>query len=204
VIKAPYREKYVWFGAERGREAQYLERWRHAPLTYTPGQAVDNTWHTDHEELLLTPAGTPALFDHARDLLLRYQFYPPTIMTHVSDFSQQGRHMRPGDRIVQRIHGPRFLGSYLFDALTMNEISAVLDEPYQAGFSYVTTQAHAEMGEWSAWVEWRTDESLVLLISAVSRLADHMPKLMSGYARRARKHAHQAGKAAFQSAVLGG
>jgi uncharacterized protein (UPF0548 family) len=190
------------FGISARPDADYLSLWRGAPLTYTPGQPIDATWHTDHHEEVLTEHATAEQFARARDLLLRYEFYPLSVMRHVSNFSQGSSLMRPGDRIVQRIYGPRLLGLPLVAGLTMNEVTAVVDEPRRVGFTYITTQAHAETGEWSALVEWRADDSLVLTISAVSRLAPHMPVRMADSARRLQLRAHHLGMEAFRKRVL--
>jgi uncharacterized protein (UPF0548 family) len=199
-----YRHKILPFGIGTRPDADYLTLWRGAPLTYTPGQPTDSSWHTDHHAEVLTERANAERFARARDLLLRYEFYPPSVMRHVSDFSQGNRLMRPGDRIVQRIYGPRLLGVPLVAGLTMNEVTAVIDEPRRVGFIYITTQAHAETGEWSALVEWRADDSLVLTVSAVSRLAPHMPGRMADSARRLQLHAHHLGMEAFRKRVLSG
>lgn len=191
--------KIVLFG--QGDDAAYLEAWQHVPLSYTPGQPVDSTFHSDHHQEVLAPKADAALFKHAADLLLRYHFYPSSVMTHISDFSRENRHMRKGDRILQRIHGFRVLGMSLFDGLTMNEIWSVIDEPRQVGFTYVTTQAHAEKGEWTAHLEWCDDDSLVLTITALSRLARDMPAFVQHYTRRIQLQAHHDGMENFRRLV---
>ncbi|MBZ0284761.1 MAG: DUF1990 domain-containing protein [Anaerolineae bacterium] len=198
--KSPSGAKFMWFG--HGQDVEYLEAWRHVPLNYRPGQPVDATFHSDHHQDVLIPKADAAVFNRAADLLLRYHFYPAHIMTHISDFSRENRHMRKGDRILQRIHGVRLLGYGIFDALTMNEIWSVIDEPRQAGFTYITTQAHAEKGEWTAHLEWRDDDAVVLTITALSRLARDLPVFMQHYARRAQLRAHHDGMENFQRLVI--
>jgi uncharacterized protein (UPF0548 family) len=194
--------KFSWLGLGRKDDERLLDEWRSAPLTYKPGQTIDSTWHSDHHEEIITLKATPEQFARARDLLLRYQFYPLSLMHHVSDFSRENRLMRPSDRIVQRIHGLYVLGYALMDAITMNEVSNVIDEPRRVGFTYITTAAHAELGEWSAQVEWREDGALILTIDAISRLAYHMPQAIIPRARRLQLSAHDQGMAAFKQAVL--
>jgi uncharacterized protein (UPF0548 family) len=139
-------------------------------------------------------------------LLLRYQFYPTTMMRHVSDFSREKRLMRVGDRIIQRINGLGLIGIpfSLMDGLTMNIIVAVTDQARRKGFTYATTQAHAELGEWSAAIEWQADDSLVLTINTLSRPAYEVPRLFHPIMRRGQKRAHQLGIAHFKSLVLAG
>src|SRR5262245_39515696 len=139
--------KFAFFGLGRENDVRYIDLWRDVPLTYHPGQAVDDTFHSDHHETVIMPEATPRSFGNAADLLLKYHFYPPQLMQHVSDFSRENRTMRPGDRIIQRINGLALLGLpfSLADGITMNEIAALTDEPRRKGFTYVTTEAHAEM-----------------------------------------------------------
>jgi uncharacterized protein (UPF0548 family) len=193
----PSRTKFVLRGIGKPDEP-YLDAWRAAPLTYQRGQAVDASWHADHYEYVIGAGSSHAnLFERAADLLLRYQFYPPTIMAHVSDFGREGRRMRARDRIVQRIRSQRIP----IEGLTMNAVTAVIDEPDRAGFSYVTTQVHAEMGEWSALIEKHAD-GVKLTIDAFSRTRPDFPSFLRGYARHAQKRAHNQGIAYFSQRVL--
>jgi uncharacterized protein (UPF0548 family) len=195
---------FQWLGIGRKDDDRLLDEWRTAPLTYKPGQTLDSSWHTDHHEEIITPGATPQHFARARDLLLRYQFYPLLLMHHVSDFSRENRLMRPGDRIVQRIHGFRILGVPFVDGITMNEVTDVIDEPRRAGFTYITTSAHAEMGEWSARIDWQPNGALILTIDAISRLAYHMPEAMSSRSRKLQLRAHHQGMESFKQMVLVG
>lgn len=194
--------KIVWFGQGQAQDEQYLKLWRDVPLSYVPGQA-DATFHIDHHEDVIVPNADAQCFERATDLLLRYQFYPSSLMLHVSDFSWQYRRMQKGDRILQRIHGAKIFGWALFSGLTMNEIWQVMDEPRKAGFTYVTTEAHAEKGEWTAQIEWRADNALVLTIDVTSRLARDLPALMVGYIRRIQLNAHHLGIENFRALVTG-
>jgi hypothetical protein len=196
--------KFYLFGLGRKDDEYFLDEWRTAPLTYTSGQPIDETWHTDHHEEIITANATPEQFARARDLLLRYHFYPLRLMEHVSDFSRANRLMQPGDRIVQRIQGLYLFGVPMVAGITMNEVTAVIDEPRRVGFTYMTTAAHTEMGEWSAQINWRDDGALTLTIDAISRMAYHMPRLMAPYARHAQLRAHDRGMESFKKAVLNG
>ena len=85
----------------------------------------------------------------------------------------------------------------------MNEIYAVIDEPRRKGFTYVTTEAHSEMGEWFPTVEWRENGDLVLTIHVHSRLAYDVSPRRLAYIRRLQRGAHQAGIEAFKHRILG-
>lgn len=193
----PPKVKIVLAGTGAPDE-QYLDAWRTAPLTYQHGQAIDDTWHSDHHEYIISAEkSSVGIFERAADLLLRYEFYPPSIMIHVSDFGRERRRMRAGDRIVQRIRAKPIP----VEGLTMNAVVTVIDEQARAGFTYVTTQVHAEMGEWSAFVEKHAD-GVKLTIDVLSRTRPEFPFFMRGYARHAQKHAHQSGIEHFSACVL--
>jgi len=193
--------KLILLGRNRHLDGQYLDKWRHIPLTYTSGQPVDDRFREDHYEILLFPAASSFSFHHAVNHLLRYHFYPPSVMSHVSDFSVQDRHMQPGDRIIQRIRQPFPFGLTIIEGLTMNEISDVIDEPRRAGFTYVTTAAHEEIGEWSARLEWRSDDTLMLIVHAISRTSERIPSWTMPVVRYMQKRAHHLGIAYFQTLV---
>ncbi|MEZ4669897.1 MAG: DUF1990 family protein [Anaerolineae bacterium] len=185
--------KIVFFGADAAQDVQYLDLWRSVPLTYTLGQAADDSFRRDHYEVTLTPITDRDTFMRAADNLLRYRFYPPSLMHHVSDFSLQQRWMQVGDRLVQRIRTPMPFGLTIMEGITMNEIARVIDEPRRKGFTYVTTAAHEEIGEWSAQVEWQADNALVLTVNAISKTSERIPRWMLPYTRRMQKQAHQQG-----------
>lgn len=194
----PKSAKIVLTG--RGKpDEQYLDQWRGAPLTYQRGQKVDESWHTDHDEYVFGGKGLAyeETFKRAADLLLRYQLYPPSLMTHVSDFSRENRKMRVGDRVLQRIRS----SMRLLEGLTLNEVVEVIDRPSRAGFTYIATEAHGEMGEFSVLVERRSDH-LRLTIDTVSRTRPEFPFFLRWYARRLQKHAHKQGLLYFTQRVL--
>jgi uncharacterized protein (UPF0548 family) len=83
----------------------------------------------------------------------------------------------------------------------MNEVTAVVDEPRRRGFTYTTTQCHAEMGEWTAVVEWRETGDVTLTMRAVSKPGPRLPGFAHGLARRLQLRAHRRGLAAFRQAV---
>jgi uncharacterized protein (UPF0548 family) len=199
----PNRAVFVWLG-RGGPDAKYLERWRGAPLSYTPGQPTDATWNTDTYEVFITHNSDGQHFERAADLLMRYQFYPDSIMFHTSDFGLENRWLRAGDRIVQRIHALSILSYPILDGLTMNEIYAVIDEPRRKGFTYVTTQVHSERGEWSPAVEWRDNGDLVLTIHVHSRLVFDPPAFYRSRVRKLQKRAHREGIESFKRQVLAG
>jgi len=85
----------------------------------------------------------------------------------------------------------------------MNEIYAVIDEPRRKGFTYVTTQAQIERGEWSPTIEWRGNSDLYLTIHVLSHLAYDVPPYQLRLIRRLQIGAHHQGIEAFKRRVLG-
>src|SRR5512140_2280875 len=93
----------VWLGMGREKDAQRLQAWRNAPVTYSPEQDLDPTWNVDRYEVVLGQDTSGDLFNRAATLTLYNQFYPIEVMEVVSDFSLAGRTVRAGDRVLQRI-----------------------------------------------------------------------------------------------------
>lgn len=186
-------------------EDRWLTDWRDAHRTYRPGDEhrppANVRWKEDHHRHRIGYDATGDLLRAARDLLFRYEFYPPDVMVHAADYHRQQRPMRPGDRIVQRIYpipALRFLS-----VLTMTEVSAVEASPTHARFVYVTTTAHREIGWWAAGVEWdpATGE-LVATIDAVSRTGPGVPFFLKPYTRWLQLRAHRRGLDHFTALIL--
>ena len=183
-------------------DVKYLDVWNDAPRSYRPGQPIDDSWHVDSYEMSLGVDEDGRLFKKAADRLMRYQFYPHDVMSHVSDFGLWNRWVQAGDRIVQRIHLFSFFGKRILDVVGMTEISQVILEPRRYGFTYVTVDTHVDQGEWSTCLEWREDNELILTVNAISRPRPQEPARNYSYMRRLQQSAHQRGMAHFKQAVL--
>lgn len=183
-------------------DVKYLDIWNNAPLSYQPGQPLDSSWQVDTYELSLGRDEDGRLFKKASDLLMRYHFYPQDILSQTSDFSLWNRWVQVGDRILQRIHLFTLFGKPILDVLTMNEVRKVIAEPRRYGFTLVTVAAHVEQGEWTACLEWREDDELVLLIKAISRPVPEEPDRNHTFMRAKQQAAHQRGLAHFKQLVL--
>lgn len=199
----------VWFGFGRKKDAQYLRAWRNAPLTYFPDQEITDTgagsdqWNVDRYEVILGQDANGAFFQHAAQLVLTNQFYPAEIMTSTSDFQIQGRTVRTGDRILQRIPVFQYNTLPILDVLTMNEITEVTQSPRRVGFTYTTTQAHSEIGEWSPSVEWRENGEVALIIEVISRTRPGASLFARRLTRRMQLHAHRVSIQNFQALLSG-
>lgn len=190
------RAELSWFSAGRD-DAHYLTRWQDMPLAYRRGQPIEG-WARHHYEERIGSDGNGTRFACLADALLRYQFYPRDVMRHTSDFGMAGRQMRVGDRIVQRIPVITIFGLPGVDVMTMNQITDVRRGQRCAGFSYITTQAHSEEGEWSVDLVWRADGTLWLTMDAISRPAPREPRLIYPLMRHMQRRAHRRGIANFR------
>ena len=132
----PQRAVSVWFGKARAKDAQYLQKWREAPLTYSPRQPIDSNWNVDRYETVLGRDDTGNLFRRAAELTLKNRFYPPEVMVNTSDFGLENRPVRVGDRIIQRIRLLQIGERPVWEVLTMNEITEVIDEPKSRVYLY--------------------------------------------------------------------
>lgn len=197
---APLTPRLDWFPRLSTRDdARLLDQWRAARLTYQRGDELNGmTWTHDRQTHRILPQATRTQFERAARLLWRYDFYPPDLLEHVSDFSRAGRMLREGDLILQRIHAV----PGLVDAVTLVRVSEVMDEPRRKGFAYVTTQAHFEIGEWWAWVELRLDGALAVSLRSISRAGPRLPGWQRGFARQLQRRAHREGLAYFTALSL--
>jgi uncharacterized protein (UPF0548 family) len=183
-------------------DVKYLDMWNGNAVSYHPDQSTGAGWNTDHYELVIGHDISGALFQKAADLLMRYQFYPEDILSHVSDFNLWERQPQVGDRIVHRIHVLTLLGRPVLDVLGMTEISEVVSESRRQGFRYVTVSPHVEQGEWSAFVEWREDGNVVLIVDVISRPVAEEPQRNHQYIRSLQKNAHKRGLSFYKASVL--
>ncbi len=188
-----------WF-KKTHKDVAYLDIWRDAKINFDPNQPIDASWSVDAYE---APLGTDAqgeLFDRAVWHLLRYHFYPPSVMRHTSSFAQENRKVRVGDRIVQRI---RLIPGVL-DVLTMNVVNALFYEHHRKGFSYITSENHVQTGEFTAIVTRRPNGDVVLMMHAVSKPGPRMPWFGLPFVRFYQQRAHRLGIAHFQAQLAKG
>lgn len=174
-------------------DVRYLDEWNRIPVTFHPEQVDASRWNHDRYQVALAARCNGRFFQHARDLLLQYHFYPPIVMQHVSDFGLERRQVQPGDRIVQRFHLLRPFGKPLVDVVGMTEVNEVVVEPRRVRFSTVTTGAHITEGEWTAELRWGDGGGLTLAITAVSRPAPAEPRRNHAFIRSLQKSLHRRG-----------
>lgn len=181
----------MWFNHNRALDTQMLQAWRGVPLTYNPDLVIDHHWNADHYEIVLGKDTSGNLFNRASMITLMNQFYPPDVMVTTSDFGNMKRPVRLGDRVLQRIRIFQVAGHPVFEVLTMNEITEVIQEARRVGFTYSTTSIHSEIGEWSPKVEWRDNGEVVLVIDVVSRVLPGTSAIARWFTRRMQLRAHK-------------
>ncbi len=174
-------------------DIKYLDIWANEPTSYTPGQALDDSWYRDEQELSLGQDHDGRLFQHAAHLLLHYQFYPPHLLTHTSDFSLDERPMQIGDLLLQRMHLVTLRRFPLLDVLGLTRIHQVTQEPRHCGFTHITLTPHPQEGEWSAHLTWQPNGELLLTLKAISHPRPQEPRRNHQLLRRLQKSAHQQG-----------
>jgi len=188
---------FVWF--PDGKDLPpFLDRHPTPDSNFDPEQPVDKSWHVDGRQSCLTAAVRNGLFETAVDRLMHYDFYPPAVLVHTSDFIREQRRLQPGDRIAQQI---RILPG-LLAARVINMVTRVFYEPDRAGFSYVTTEAHFEIGEWTAAIVRKKDASIWLVVQAVSKPGPRVPAIFRPLARLMQKRAHRLGMKSFAAGTL--
>lgn len=198
----PSRAVSSWFG-NRKNDIVSLEQWRNAPLTYTPDQETNGEWNVDRYEVILGVDRSGELFQRAGLLTLRNRFYPKQVMATTSDYEIENRPVRKGDRVLQRIHILQPWGRSLFDVLTVNEITEVIDEPRHKGFTYTTTTVHSEIGEWSPSVVWRENGEVALIIEVVSRNRPGASRFAQRLTRWLQLRAHRLSIENFRAILMG-
>ena len=186
----------VWFSREVDLYA-VLDEWRAARRNYRPGESVDDSWYADRYEVLLGKAVEHGLFDMAARRLFRYAFYPESFVSVAADFIREDRAPEVEERIVQRV---RVIPGVV-DAVTMNIVESVWQEPDRRGFTLVTSERQYERGEWTASIARDTGGNVLLQVCVVSRPSQRLPLPARIFARALQKHAHNLGLKRFAAAV---
>lgn len=165
----------------------------HPPHADAPLRDVDpaKAMFNDHRVFDLGP-DKEGRFNVLADALLRYRFYPESVMIAYAPFKHMGRRARIGDRIGMLLIAPVFpgLAPLRFPATTQVNLARIT--PEFAEFGYVTTTQHYGRGAWSARL-LRVDGSLKLVVS--SRMTPTSPMAIFGlpFYRKLQKRAHRLG-----------
>jgi len=186
----------IWFSRNIDLYA-VLDEWRDARSNYDPGRVVDDSWYVDTYEVALGTSDKNALFDEAVRKLFRYDFYPESFVAVAADFIRDNRPPEAGECVVQRI---RVIPG-IVDAVTMNIVKSVWQDPERKGFTLVTSERQFELGEWTASIVRNPGGDIALLVRAISKPSKRVPFFARGFARGLQKHAHMLALKSFSSAV---
>lgn len=105
----------------------------------------------------------PAALAARRELLLGYRFYPESVMLRRTQFEDEGRPMRVGDRLGLGLLMPALPGLPPLLLPAVVEVSEVVSGPDSVAVGYRTTRRHYGRGEWRAELG-REGDRLVLRV----------------------------------------
>ena len=186
----------AWFSRKIDLYA-ILEQWCEAGSNFEPARSVDKHWYVDRYEVALGTSDEDALFDKAVQRLFRYSFYPESFVAVAAGFIRDERPPEKGERIVQRV---RVIPGIL-DAVTMNIVKSVWQEPDRTGFTLVTSERQYETGEWTASIARNPGGEVLLLVAVISRPSKRLLLPARIFARALQKHAHSLALKTFTNAV---
>jgi uncharacterized protein (UPF0548 family) len=188
----------VWFKKEVDL-ARMLEKWHGERSNYDPEEPKDKSWYVDEFTVLLGKAADDRVFERASLRLMRYRFYPTSVLQAAAAFIRERRVPRIGEYIVQRVK----VIPGLVDAVTMNIVTDVRDEPDSCGFTIVTSNQQYEKGEWSAYITRDSKGNVILNVRVVSKPATPLPFVSSSFARALQRRAHRLALNSFSEAISG-
>jgi hypothetical protein len=107
---------------------------------------------------------SPEGFARVKEVLLGYRFYPAHVMVRRTQFEDEGRAVRVGDRLGLGLFVPNLPGLAPLMLPAIVEVDVVESGPEHVALGYVTTRRHYGRGVWRAEVK-REGETLVLTVS---------------------------------------
>jgi len=109
-------------------------------------------------------AWSPEAFARIKTTLLGYRFYPEQVMIRRTQFEDEGRAVRVGDRLGLGLFVSNLPGLAPAMLPAVVEVDVVDSGPEHVALGYVTTRRHYGRGSWRADVK-RDGEQLVLTVS---------------------------------------
>ncbi len=109
--------------------------------------------------------------------LFDYNIFPPNIMSHLCEWSHEGRPIKPGDTIVQQVFIPpikAFSQKIIFGV----RIRDVINEDSRVGFGYETLIGHVEKGISTFTIERAGDSETIFRIHTFSAPATFLTRLL--------------------------
>ena len=136
-----------------------------APDLSTPVDGGDRATavFADTHRVALGP-WSPEAFARIREALLGYRFYPAHVMVRRTQFEDEGRAVRVGDRLGLGLLVPGLPGLAPWMLPAVVEVDHVEAGAERCGLGYVTTRRHYGRGVWRAEVA-REGDQLMLTVS---------------------------------------
>jgi hypothetical protein len=136
-----------------------------APDLLTLVEAGDRETATfaDSHRVVVGP-WSPEVFARVKAALLGYRFYPAHVMVRRTQFEDEGRAVRVGDRLGLGLFVPNLPGLAPLMLPAIVEVDVVEAGDERVALGYVTTRRHYGRGIWRAEVR-REGETLLLTVS---------------------------------------
>ena len=136
-----------------------------APDLATPVEAGDRgtAVFVDTHRVTVGP-WSPDAFARVKAALLGYRFYPEHVMARRTQFEDEGRAVRVGDRLGLGLFVPNLPGLAPLMLPAVVEVDAAETGEERVVLGYVTTRRHYGRGSWRAEVR-RDGEAMVLTVS---------------------------------------
>lgn len=110
------------------------------------------------------------------EFLFDYQIFPDSIMTFITQWTEENRKIKLGDTIAQQVYIPptKTFSQKIIFGVRINEI---IDQADKKGFSYETLEGHVEKGVSTFTVE-QLDNKIVFKIQTFSTPGNILTKLL--------------------------
>ena len=161
----------VYLTDQSSKFSQHLERLKLEPIM-------------NYNLAELTEKITEISIDTTKDLnelnsefFFDYNIFPGRIMTYLTEWSYEKRHMQIGDTIVQQAFIPPFkhLSQKIIFGVRINEI---INEPTRIGFSYETLHGHVEKGLSIFTLEKTNNNGTIFKVHTFSKPGNFLTKLV--------------------------
>ncbi len=145
-----------------------FEKWQSAPVNWDPIKGGKRAWlcFEDSKNATLGADPTGQVFDQIADRMMNGHFYPPDAITYYAEAIDEGRTLKPGDRVLQRARLLPLLAA--LGVWQMVEIYAAERTAERCTLGYVTTAHHHGRGIWQAKLETLEGELTLTVTSTTS------------------------------------
>lgn len=145
-----------------------FEKWKSAPVNWDPikGGRRALLCFQDSKNAALGVDPTGEAFDRIADRMMNGHYYPPDALTYYAEALEQGRSLKPGDRVLQKAPILPFLPG--LGVWQMVEIYAAERTSERCKLGYVTTVHHHGRGIWQAELETLEGELTLTVTSTTS------------------------------------